>query len=551
MATIIRINSNHSGISLTPDGPDDWTSSPSFAIRSAFKYTPPHTSSSSTFTSPRCGLGWTFTLSHHSSQTDAYVSFDAPTGLPQMLKLTLQATLTDTSGMTVQLGPAPAISCVQLSSMQDYCIGQKNQGFMLSGQIRVVFTVELSESPFASPTMPMQPVAAAHSVLVKTLESGELVDVKFCLYSAINKDGYLCCPKALYASREILANMNSYLDTLVQGGFAESELVDLDGEIALEDGVEMYDYEEDSDLEDADIVTLDKKGKGRAAMGSGRMGRISYNKNIAHNTFRGLLVYLYTLTLEFAPLKSSGITSPNPNASSPKSIYRVADMVDLPELKQLAFTDIRSKLTPTNIYTELFSRFTSLYPDILDMQVKYIIENWDACEAQQDDMLRRCMEGEFPYGAQAMSALFKALRRPSTPPPQPSPQAGPPSARLPGGQTLTDRLTRALPTMRPRPHRGPLQRPTVTGRRSAPFGPYSGPTGPRNATSALEARTGPAAAGASTSNSTRPRFNAPTGDISWSTIAPGFVGGTRMLVDEDSDVDEDPMWSRFDIGGWN
>lgn len=278
MATIIRINGAHSGLSLNPDGPDDWASSPSFAIRSAFKYTTQPTASS-TFTSPRCGLGWKFTLTQHAGQTDAYISFDAPTGLPQTLKLTISANLTDGNGMPVQLGPTTAISCGQLSGMQDYCIGQKDHGPVFGGHVRVVFTVALSESPFVPQTASAQP-AAAHSVLVKTLESGELVDVKFCLYSAINKEGYLCCPKALYASREILANMSSYLDTraflynmqsntdgliVVQGGFAESELVDLDGEIALEDGVELYDYDEDSDLEDAETVTLDRKGKGKAA----------------------------------------------------------------------------------------------------------------------------------------------------------------------------------------------------------------------------------------------------------------------------------------------
>lgn len=225
-----------------------------------------------------------------------------------------------------------------------------------------------------------------------------------------------------------------------------------------------------------------------------------------------------------------------------KSNPLISVQVDLPELKQLAFANIRSKLTPANIYAELFSRFTSLYPEILDMQIKYIVDNWEACEAQQDDMLRRCMEGEFPYGAQAMSALFKALRPTPSAPPAPEPPRVQPQQhpRLLAGQTLTDRLTRALPGMRPRPHRGPLQRPTAPQRRAGQFGPYSTPSVPAPGS---EPRTGSTATGPSTSNSARARSYGGWGDVS--SIA------ARMQVDEDSDGDEDPMWSRFDIGGWN
>ncbi|GAA5854971.1 hypothetical protein JCM8547_002327 [Rhodosporidiobolus lusitaniae] len=90
----------------------------------------------------------------------------------------------------------------------------------------------------------------------------------------------------------------------------------------------------------------------------------------AYSTYSALLVYLQSDFIEFCPLTSSFPTSLThaafiatkhavepflPLSVSPKSIYRLADLLDLPGLKRLSFEAFRSSLSVKNAAQELFS----------------------------------------------------------------------------------------------------------------------------------------------------------------------------------------------------
>ncbi|KAF8906627.1 hypothetical protein CPB85DRAFT_1313460, partial [Mucidula mucida] len=98
-----------------------------------------------------------------------------------------------------------------------------------------------------------------------------------------------------------------------------------------------------------------------------RMGRICQPKNIAYKT------------CVVCP-KGKGATS---DLSSPKSMYRLADMIDLPALKKTCLQAIRSGLTTDNIYTELCSKFTSLYPEVLEAELGFTVDHWAESENQR------------------------------------------------------------------------------------------------------------------------------------------------------------------------
>ena len=106
------------------------------------------------------------------------------------------------------------------------------------------------------------------------------------------------------------------------------------------------------------------------------------------DSWRSLFFYLYTGVIQFAPLRSQGVnmrtqyiqerTTPDkPPPCSPKVIYSLAVAVghslvflifprslnfciqlEVNTLRDLAFYNIQSKLTPENVVAELFSGFT-------------------------------------------------------------------------------------------------------------------------------------------------------------------------------------------------
>ncbi|KAF8874495.1 hypothetical protein CPB85DRAFT_1346770, partial [Mucidula mucida] len=151
-------------------------------------------------------------------------------------------------------------------------------------------------------------------------------------------------------------------------------MLDLDGEWEAEGSVDDYDYHEDSDLEELEEDEMNTShsgighldGEGEHPMISPRqMGRICQPKNIAYKTFKGLLVYLYTQEIILAPLKSTQITRKGKGTAS-----------DLSSPKSIG-------LTTDNIYPELCSKFTSLYPEVLEAELGFAVDHWAESENRE------------------------------------------------------------------------------------------------------------------------------------------------------------------------
>lgn len=152
----------------------------------------------------------------------------------------------------------------------------------------------------------------------------------------------------------------------------------------------------------------------------------------AYPTFKALLFFLYTDTVEFAPLTSSflpaeiaaddstdgagsvnlfGSSVPvrrsrdavgglveemakahhkrkavieayserNPDKPTPcsaKAMYKLADKLDIPDLKRRAQEHIAMSLTVHNIVWEVFSGFNTQYPDIRKMETDFLLKHW-------------------------------------------------------------------------------------------------------------------------------------------------------------------------------
>ncbi|CAK9783435.1 hypothetical protein CC85DRAFT_282171 [Cutaneotrichosporon oleaginosum] len=75
-----------------------------------------------------------------------------------------------------------------------------------------------------------------------------------------------------------------------------------------------------------------------------------------------------------------------PRPVSAKAVYRLADKLDLPALKLRAFQHIISQLTPYNIPTEVFSRFSTLFDEVRQVELAFFLKHW--AEIKKSDAMK-------------------------------------------------------------------------------------------------------------------------------------------------------------------
>jgi len=155
------------------------------------------------------------------------------------------------------------------------------------------------------------------------------------------------------------------------------------------------DYDPDEDIDAEDVPSL-KSGTKPFQIGVTQ-----------YRTWRAMLFYLETGCVFFAPLRSSfreydetssentwrdyarrhrtaisAIEGDFPYESSPKSLYSLADMMELESLKTLAFDQIKASFTTANILKELVSPITFKYEAIKAAEFSYLKDHW--AEVRQD-----------------------------------------------------------------------------------------------------------------------------------------------------------------------
>ncbi|KAH7907801.1 hypothetical protein BJ138DRAFT_1116378 [Hygrophoropsis aurantiaca] len=139
-----------------------------------------------------------------------------------------------------------------------------------------------------------------------------------------------------------------------------------------------------------------------------------YVKGVSYKTWRAFVYYCYTGRVEFSPLRSCMITPANipegeDRRCSPKSMYRLAKMIRA--LEDVAATAIHENLSKSNILDEAFSKFTSLYPVIQQMEMEILMKNRTSPAIIQvlPDIIRRMFEGEIPHAQKMVSDVMQSL----------------------------------------------------------------------------------------------------------------------------------------------
>lgn len=196
-------------------------------------------------------------------------------------------------------------------------------------------------------------------------------------------------------------------------------------------------------------------------------------RDIAYTTYRAMLYYLYTDSIVFAPLSSSFMgnnsgtaraasssvvslpsTPPegsgqvpgakrvaqqdsastrsewisdwmknNPGRPAPcsaKAAYRVADRLDLGELKERAAQHIFKSLTVDNIALEVFSPFAAAFDEIRKVEIDFFLTHWQEIRASESmrDVWQQIRNGRHPGFEEVWPLIAQSLEfKPTGPTP--------------------------------------------------------------------------------------------------------------------------------------
>ncbi|KAJ7160676.1 hypothetical protein C8R43DRAFT_1177098 [Mycena crocata] len=263
--------------------------------------------------------------------------------------------------------------------------------------------------------------------LAATIRGDEVVDVKFYAYTR-RGDSYVAHPRPMFAKMSLLLGHSNDLDTYLRGvsgaqGFAESLLVDLDAHTQLTKGVlrttgtcltaiwiRMM-ARRKKNVYPSILQSPRSLSPNPALTTPRRIGQAVVVKGHAFQTWNALLHYLYTNKIVFRNLKSSGGQGGSEPLHtlqcSPKSMYKLAEKFGLEDLKALALASLRSQLSSDNIVREAFSSFTSMYPEISDIEVGILINHMRNLGGDIDEMLKSICNGGRP---QSFDVLRKIVR---------------------------------------------------------------------------------------------------------------------------------------------
>ncbi|KAL8291334.1 hypothetical protein RQP46_002312 [Phenoliferia psychrophenolica] len=128
----------------------------------------------------------------------------------------------------------------------------------------------------------------------------------------------------------------------------------------------------------------------------------------SYKTYHSVVFWIYTGDITFTPSPPPATRS-RPLPASPKAIYRLAHILDLPKLQSIALSAIILNLTPAAVVNELFSETSGTYDDVLDALIKYAAAH--RAEIKETEEWRKVLLSyeELPWGGKVMGRLAGAF----------------------------------------------------------------------------------------------------------------------------------------------
>ncbi|GAA5877611.1 hypothetical protein JCM1840_005857 [Sporobolomyces johnsonii] len=244
--------------------------------------------------------------------------------------------------------------------------------------------------------------------------------------------------RQLWSNEENLRKISPYYNSLLSSDFAEGST----SIPAVSNSSSLPDYTYDDSDAETDELELgckakSKKGEeqdqheeqGQKKESGGAPFKTVTIVDTAYTTYFAVLVWLATGYIRFAPLRSKfrsddkGVKQARaaeldkmvsesdprlPPPASPKSVYRLAHFLELPELLQLALDSFKSHLSPANVAYELYGDVSCSYEAVRDVALEFAVDKWkEVGEAEGTrEMEQRGHADELPKGATGTSMLL-------------------------------------------------------------------------------------------------------------------------------------------------
>lgn len=218
--------------------------------------------------------------------------------------------------------------------------------------------------------------------------------------------------RELWANAEFLKLASPYFKTLLESDFAEGQKRERSehvakGEVVSESTAwEDSDDESDQALAPKDLIRDDCHVPIHQVVVT----------ETAYTTYTAVLIYLSSGVINFTKLhaaeKSSEQLSTTERSASPKSVYRLAHLLSLPDLCALAFAAIEEQLSPDNAFAELLSPVSVAYDEVSNMISTYMIEHWDEIKQvlSVEGMLSKMQEEGVELPLEVMMKLLLKLK---------------------------------------------------------------------------------------------------------------------------------------------
>ena len=233
----------------------------------------------------------------------------------------------------------------------------------------------------------------------------------------------------LWASSKILIDQSAYCRSLLDGEFSESTTHTSPEESEtpeLNAGATSRLYEESDD--ETDEHFWDEIAKGARETVPNLPHKKVVINDAAFTTYQATLVWMSSRYIRFAPLRSSKTDSAGeggetrlqdiikvveadpktPLPASPKSVYRLAHLLELTDLQEIALDNVRAQLTIRNAATELFSDVASAYPALRDVILDFVVKHWPGVRSSEawKQVQERADAHEVPAGAAHTAMLL-------------------------------------------------------------------------------------------------------------------------------------------------
>jgi len=243
--------------------------------------------------------------------------------------------------------------------------------------------------------------------LIKSIREGAFLDREY--QTKHSKTGRILRP--LYISSIVTGEKMSYINGLVKL-YREGERLDV--------GSGPEDSDRESGLEQASQPILEEQVNEEDVLERDSLPVLTIGSFVS---WRSLFFYLCTGAIQFAPLQSQGAdararyvreqTIPGrPPSCSPKAIYSLAAALDVKPLRDLAFDDIRSKVTPANVAAELFCGFTSRESEVMKMHYGLLNDKFreKSATASTAELIESMVDGKAAHRAGALKFVLRNTR---------------------------------------------------------------------------------------------------------------------------------------------